>query len=155
MNERESPLYLFPRDCPRIATWVTHDTSEIDREQFYANGPARIKSCIDRTHEAAWRNGSIYRYSFDSEGFEDCHGYGDWISRTVQHPLEVELIDDLPAAAESCGMSVEIVDSLVALGRQLHDYKAMKWTTTLHVSMVRMGLLSGWEHSVTKPVFRG
>ncbi len=155
ISEQESPLYLFPRDCPRIATWVTEETSEGEREQFYAEGAARIKSFIDRSCETAWRTGGIYRYAFSSDGFEDCQGYGDWISRTVQYPVDVELIGDLPHAGEEHGMSVEIVDSLVSLGQRLYDFTTMKWTTTLHVSMVRMGLLPGWEHSTSKPVWTG
>ncbi len=153
IGEPESPLYLFPRDCPRIATWLTSETSASDREHFCANATARIKSYIDRAFESQWRTGQIYRYTFDAEGFEDCHDYGDWISRTVRHPIHVELIDNLPAAAEMHGMSVEVVDSLVDLGHRLHDFSAMRWTTTLHVSMVRMGLLPGWEHSTSKPVW--
>jgi len=155
ISESESPLYLFPRDCPRIATWVASETSESDREQFFVNGTARIKSFIDRAFESQWRTGQIYRYTFDAAGFEDCRGYGDWISRTVQHPIHVELIDNLPAAAEMQGMSIDVVDSLVALGHRLYDFSAMRWTTTLHVSMVRMGLLPGWDHSTSKPVWAG
>lgn len=155
MSERESPLYLFPRDCPRISTWVTPETSEDERDQFYAEGAARIKSFIDRAYETAWRTGRIYRYTFSADGFEDCQGYGDWISRTVQHPIEVELIPNLADAAEEHGMSVEVVDSLVSLGQRLHDFATMRWTTTLHVSMVRMGLLPGWEHATSKPVWTG
>jgi len=153
MSEGESPLYLFPRDCPRISTWVTGETSEAERKLFFASGPARIKSFIDRASEAHWRTGQIYRYTFDAEGFEDCQGYGDWISRSTQRPIHVELIDNLPVAAEKHGMSVDVVDSLVDLGHRLYDYAAMRWTTTLHVSMVRMGLLPGWDHSTSKPVW--
>jgi len=155
MQAVESPLYLFPRDCPRISTWVTDDTSESDRELFILSGTARIRSFIDRTFESQWRNGQIYRYTFDAEGFENCQGYGDWVSRSTQRPIGVELIDDLPAAAEAHGMSVEVVDSLVDLGHELHDYTTKQWTTTLHVSMVRMGLLPGWENSTSKPVWTG
>jgi len=155
MSEWESPLYLFPRDCPRIATWVTGETTEADCEDFFARGPARIKCFIDRGFELRWRTGLIYRYTFDSEGFENCHDYGDWICRTAQRPIRVELIDNLPAAAEMHGMLVEVVDSLVDLGHRVYDFTAMRWTTTLHVSMVRMGLLPGWEHSTSKPVRTG
>ena len=152
MNEWNSPLYLFPRDCPRISTWVTGETTEEHRREFNEKGPARIKSYIDRTTEDFWKNGHVYRYTFDPDGFIDGQDYGVWVSRTTKIPLGVELIDNLPLAAEQHGMSVEVVDSLVDLGHALHDYQSNTWTTTLHVSMVRMALLPGWNHAPSRPI---
>ncbi len=151
MTEAQSPIYLFPRDCPRIATWVAETTSADDAERFQAAGPARIKSYIDRGDESAWRGGQIYRYTFDSDGFEDGQDYGNWVSRSPQTPRSVELITDLPAFASEMGMSVQVVDSLADLGRELFDFEAGHWRTTLHVSMIRMNLLSGWNHRPAKP----
>ena len=144
------PLYFFPRDCPRIVTWVTDETSDEDRQSF---GRTKFRAYIDRSCEDSWRTGHIYRYTFDANGFEDCHGYGDWISRQTQTPLDVQLLNELPTAAALHGMSVEIVDSLVDLGHKFYDFEAKGWTTTLHVSMVRMGLLPAWDHAPSKPAW--
>lgn len=153
IDEWHSPNYLFPRDCPRIGVWPTESTSTDDRDTFQAFSTGRMKFWIDAQFKSAWRKGSIYRYEFDAKAdFIDCHDHGVWVSRETIRPITQELIVDLPGAAKSAGVEVEVVPSLVDVARRFYDFEAKVFTTTLHVSMIRMSLLPNWELAKGKPV---
>ncbi len=153
IDEWHSPNYLFLRDCPRIGVWPVETTSNDDQAAFQAFSTGRMKFWIDAKFESAWHNGSIYRYEFDSKAdFTDCHDHGVWVSRDTLRPVAEELITDLPEAAQVAGVEVEVVPSLVDVARRFFDFEAKVFTTTLHVSMIRMSLLPDWELAKGKPV---
>lgn len=151
IDEWHSPLYFFPRDCPRVGIWPVESTVDEERRDF---GGPRMRLLIDRRYEDKWRSGGIYRYTVDAAGFEDCRDHGVWVCSHTATPERVEHLPDLPRAVEDAGVAVEIVDSLVDVGLSLFDRDEGRFTTTLHVSMIRMSLLAGWPEPTVPNVPR-
>ncbi|MDF2901263.1 MAG: hypothetical protein K0Q62_1322, partial [Phenylobacterium sp.] len=50
IDEPHQPMYLFPRDCPRILLWPRPDTTAQDLERWWGGSPCRIIAHV----EAAW-----------------------------------------------------------------------------------------------------
>jgi hypothetical protein len=42
IDEWHQPMYLFPRDCPRILIWPTERTTAEDRRRYWGAGSARM-----------------------------------------------------------------------------------------------------------------
>jgi hypothetical protein len=153
IDEWHSPLYFFPRDCPRIALWPEFATTSSDRSQFQADCASRILIYLDQSSETYWREGKLFRYEFSrKDGFEDCKDHGVWVSRGSATPIAKEELTDLPKLALEADVDVSVVPQLGAVARQLYNYEEMRFNTTLHVSMIRLALLPGWDGPGGKPV---
>lgn len=133
IDERHSPLYWFPRDCPRIGVWKD-------------DSPIRV--FIQADWVTFLEEARLWRYDFDSSGWEDCHDHGCWVSRVPVRPLAVELLTDLPTLHGH----LEVVDSLARLAESLYDYERSEFRTDEHVSMIRLSNLTGWSRPSGKPV---
>jgi hypothetical protein len=136
IEEARQALYLFPRDCPRILLWPTHDTTAADLDRWWGG-----RHCAAIAHiEWAWferlNTASIHRYELSAERFEDLHDAGMWVARTQVRPLGRETLSDLPAALRTQRVELRILDSLVPL-------KSV-WSTSLHASGVRLRNAEGW-----------
>jgi hypothetical protein len=136
IEDRRQPMYLFPRDCPRILIWPTPATTPADRQLWFGDGPDRIIAHI----EAAWlervRAGRIHRYELPAASFEDLDDAGMWISRTPVRPLAMQTIDDLPAELAARGAELRVMERLTSL----HGL----WETSLHCSGVRLRHAQDW-----------
>jgi hypothetical protein len=103
IDEAHSPLYWFPRHCPRISVWAT--TAAQQRVLTDTFGTESNRICAAECH---WltrvRDASIFRYSFDPSSFAPwTEADGQYISGDVVVPESVEVLDDLlglHAAAE-------------------------------------------------------
>lgn len=140
IDDEHQPMYLFPRDCPRILIWPTPGTTQADRDRWFPSGGGRMIAFV----ETAWRErllaARIYRYELPSDVFESLKDAGMWISRDPVAPIGFETITDLPAALAAQGAELRVVDSLVPL-------RALS-TTSLHFSGIRLRNAQGW---VTAP----
>jgi hypothetical protein len=137
-----SPLYLFPRDCPRIGVWPIDSTCDQDRRWFEETSRNRIVLFIDQRFEGSWRSEGIYRYEFRRDGFIDCQDHGVWVNRSTVYPVTCESLTDLPAECQLAGVEVRVVPNLAEKAREFFDYESKTFRTTLHVSMIRMSLLA-------------
>lgn len=107
---------------------------------------------IDSRFEKSWREESLFRYRFDpADGFVCNNDYGDWVSRNTVVPMEVFELIDLPAEAEKARCEVSVVPSLSVFAANYYDFEQAVFTTTLHISMVRIGLLPDWPGSPGNP----
>lgn len=103
MDAEHSPLYWFPRDCPRISVWADDDAHRAILRDTFETDATRICAC-----ESHWvdgmRRARVYRYTFAGDGFAPSTGaQGQYISGEVVTPQSVEVLDDLMglhAAAE-------------------------------------------------------
>lgn len=149
-----SPLYFFPRDCPRIAIWPVESTSNQDRETYNSWTDKRMRLFVEQSDENDWRTGELIRYDFNPlDGFIDTGDHGVWISRQNVRPLASTRILNLPQAAIQAGVEVIVTPSLLETARHFFDFEARQFLTSLHVSMIRTSVKPDWPIPVTKPVF--
>ena len=136
IEERRQPMYLFPRDCPRILIWQTPATKDADLAPWWGERCDQIIVHIEWAWVERVRTGRICRYELPAEGFEDLEDAGMWISRAPVEPLGMEVIDDLPAALAACGAELRVMPSLTPL----RDV----WSTSIHASGIRLRNAAGW-----------
>jgi hypothetical protein len=130
IDEWHQPMYLFPRDCPRILIWPTEDTSAEDFTQYFGDSNARMVAFIEEAWFPGLRDGALYRYELPQGPFESLDDAGMWVSRVAVQPLYKLLLNDLPRALDESGVELRIIDSLGVL----RDV----WETSLHASGLRL-----------------
>jgi hypothetical protein len=130
IDEWHQPMYLFPRDCPRILLLRTKSSTRDDIDAYWQGSDARMIAYAEREWEERVRAESIFRYELPAASFEDLKDAGMWVSRGPVEPLGVELFKDLPAELAAQGVELRFVESLAPL-------KAV-WDTSLHASGIRL-----------------
>ncbi|MFE1246146.1 DUF6886 family protein [Fictibacillus sp. NPDC058756] len=132
IDEERSPLYLLPRDCPRIGFWATPETSDDDREKYLHTTSADKIIAIESNWLDRLQNTKLYRYSFAPDHFTMMdEGAGYFVSYETERSLEMEAVGSLLGAMVQKGVELRIMPSLQPLAEQLPK-------TTLHYSMIRM-----------------
>jgi hypothetical protein len=134
--ETHEPMYLFPRECPRILLWPTPETTEADYTQWFGENTARFIAYI----ETAWldrvRRETMYRYEMPAGQFEDIDDAGMWVSRLDTVPLNVVPLHDLPHELAMRKVELRALDRLTPLKNI--------WQTTLHASGIRLRNAQDW-----------
>lgn len=123
------PMYLFPRDCPRILLWPLTTTTLEDRRAHWTT-PRRMIAYIERGWLNRLSETVLYRYALPGEEFQSLDDAGMWVSRSAVTPADVKEIADLPKALDDADVELRAVASLARL-------KSL-WTTSLHVSGIRL-----------------
>ncbi|OZB96183.1 DUF6886 family protein [Paenibacillus sp. XY044] len=132
IDEYHAPHYYFPRECPRVCLWPKDDTRDMDVERFFGMSKANRIIAIETGWYERVKQGTIYRYAFDSADFElEEENAGYYVSRHPVIPMEVERIDDLIAAILNEGIELRITPSLQPLREQILK-------STVNFSMIRM-----------------
>jgi hypothetical protein len=123
IDEWHSPIYWFPRDCPRIVRFAPF---------------GKIMIWIPGAWEDRWRTATLSAYEFDSsQGFESREDHGVWVSRQSVVPVAQHELADLPEQHALRGTKVQLVDSLIPIAESLYDFEKEVFRTTDHVSMIR------------------
>ena len=131
------PLYLFPRECPRVLLWPTEATRPEDRAAWLGPGDARMIAHIEADWLERFRRGRIYRYTLPGAPFEALDDAGMHVARTAVEPLAVEPLDDLPAALAAAGVELRVLDDLARL--------RPAFASTLHASGIRLRNSRSWN----------
>ena len=132
-----APMYLFPRDCPRILLWALSSTSEADHVRWFGASEARMLAHIEWAWLERLRTASLFRYTFDDAPFEDLHDAGMHVGREAIAPLSVEAVGDLFEAQRAAGLELRVMESLAPLRGV--------WDTSLHASGIRLRNAKGWN----------
>ena len=130
IDDWHAPMYLFPRDCPRVFAWPTDATTAPDRQAFTAITSCRMVAHIEKRWFDRLSRAKLFRYTLPADGFESLDDAGMWVARNAVTPTSVERIEDLPRALERAGVELRILPSLQTL--------QPLWSTSLHVSAIRM-----------------
>jgi hypothetical protein len=133
IDQAHQPLYLFPRDCPRLLVWPIEQTAEQDRERWHAlrkDEATRFLAFVEEAWRDRLRAAQLYRYEFAASGFESLADAGMWVARREVEPIAVERLDDLPACLAAEQVELRTVHSFASLA----DLRA----SSLHVSAIRM-----------------
>jgi hypothetical protein len=136
IDEMHEPMYLFPRECPRILIWPVGSTSERDRIEWFPNGSPRVIAHIERAWLERLSCESLVRYEFPLDKFENLKDAGMWVSRAPVRPLASRVLSDLPAELKRREVELLVLESLLPL-RDI-------WKTTLHASGIRLRNAQGW-----------
>jgi len=120
IDEEHSPLYWFPRDCPRVTAWPRNSVEAAAFRTAFATDARRVHAIetgwLDRMTSAV-----VYRYVLDATDFspwEDASG--QWICEHDVEPLSVAPIGDLLALHRDAGIELRIVDTLWPLRDLAH-----------------------------------
>jgi hypothetical protein len=97
IDEAHSPLYWFPRHCPRISVWANDADQQAVLSELFATEASRICAV-----ESQWldriRRAHIYRYAFAGAPFAPwAEADGQYIAGEVVYPERVDVLDDLMA----------------------------------------------------------
>jgi len=135
-----SPLYYFPRDCPRIMFWPLETTTVADRAHWLGASEATQVAAIEWGWLDRVRATRLFRYIFDASSFWKLEGPntspGTWLSEETVVPLRVEPVGDLLAALRDANVELRLMPSLTPL-------KGI-WNSTLHASGVRLRNAQDW-----------
>lgn len=96
IDDWHQPLYLFPRDCPRILLWPTAATTEADRARHWPDEPVRMLAYVEQGWLDRIARAVIHRYRLPAATFRALGDAGMWVSRDAVDPETVEMLDDLP-----------------------------------------------------------
>lgn len=129
-----SPLYLFPRECPRIGVW---------------NDSGDFRLYIQEDWVERWLSAVLFRYDLPTESFIDCQDHGVWVSRSEVKPLGIVRLTSLP---DHCPWPVHAVPSLLEQAGEFYDFSQGRFAGPDHVSMIRMSNLKDWPGNVGSPV---
>ena len=132
-----APLYLFPRDCPRILLWRTETSGETDARRWMPDPRARMAAFVEARWLDRLRSARLVRYSLPSDGFEPLDDAGMHVSRTAVMPLGADAVSDLPAALAAEGVTLTALPDLTPLRGV--------WDSSLHASGIRLRNAQGWQ----------
>jgi len=130
------PLYLFPRECPRILIWPTASTSEADRYHWFGEQTCRAIAFIEAAWEQRVRTTTLYRYDLPLEGFKAIDDVGMWVSAAAVRPLGRSVHHDLPAELAVKNVELRTLPRLTPLRRL--------WQSSLHASGIRLRNAQDW-----------
>ena len=136
IDEWHSPMYLFPRDCPRILLWPLPTTTAEDRARWWGARTARMIACVEWAWLERIQTTTLYRYTFAGDAFESLDDAGMWVSRGAVRPLAVAPLDDLLGALRAAEVELRVMESLLPLRGV--------WETSLHASGIRLRNAEGW-----------
>jgi hypothetical protein len=137
IDELHQPMYLFPRDCPRVLYWPTSTTTPEDYRRLWGERSCAVVAHIEWSWLDRLRTAILHRYEFLEADFMNLHDAGMWVSRTPITLIKVETLRDLPAELRGQGVEVRVMESLVPL-KEL-------WKTSFHVSGIRLRNARDWK----------
>lgn len=135
IDDEHSPLYLFPRECPRIILWRTPETSTADADRFLEPA-ARMTAYVEKNWEIRIKKSVLFRYEMPATSFVDLGDAGMHVARNSVKPLSCEYLSDLTSELAAAKVELRILDSLTPL----RDV----WSSSLHVSGIRLRNAVGW-----------
>ncbi|WP_221567385.1 DUF6886 family protein [Alkalihalobacillus sp. TS-13] len=130
IDRAHSPLYLFPRNCPRIAFWKNVRTKTEDTQTF--NVDTRMVIVIENRWVERLKSGVLYQYTFGGDSFK-CfdRNAGYYTSRSTVVPTSVQRLERLPQLLEKEGIEIRCLPTLKSLRYEIPS-------STLSFSMIRM-----------------
>jgi hypothetical protein len=82
IDDWHSPLYLFPRDCPRILVWPKKSTTADDLKKWWDGRTCRMIAHIEWAWFERVTDARLYRYELPEKDFECLGDAGMWVSRS-------------------------------------------------------------------------
>jgi len=137
IDDWHQPLYLFPRECPRILIWPTERTSAEDRASWWGDRQCRMVAHIERAWWDRFSTAQLFRYELPAAAFEPLNDAGMFVSRGSVEPLAMERITSLPTSLRSCDVELRLMERL----SPLRDV----WNSSMAASGIRLRNAEGWQ----------
>ncbi|MDX8351234.1 DUF6886 family protein [Cognatiyoonia sp. IB215182] len=128
-------LYLFPRECPRILMWRTKQSRTVD-QRIWLQG-ARQVAFVEKRWMPQITRGRLYQYGFRGTAFRSLDDIGMYVADTPIQPSYMRVINNLPIALSSAGVTLRALPTLAPL--------KSAWDTSLHVSGIRLRNARDWN----------
>jgi hypothetical protein len=135
VEAKHTPLYLFPRDCPRLAVWADEGARSEDIEWLRQRTARRVLLAVDASWADRVATGTVYRYDVPADTFFAIHDSLALVSRVPVCPVGVTVIDNLPKAIMDADAMLAVVGNLSDFARSIEE-------STLNAAMIRMGQLT-------------
>ena len=120
IDEERSPLYWFPRDCPRVTAWPRNDVEATAFHVAFATDACRVHA-IEEGWLERMATVTVYRYELDAADFAQWNdASGQWICDHDVEPFSVAPVGDLLALHRDAGIELRVVDSLWPLRDLAH-----------------------------------
>jgi hypothetical protein len=87
IDEWHEPLYLFPRNCPRVLVWPGPRTTEEDRARWWGSRACRMIAHIEWAWWGELSKAQLFRYELPPDDFEPLDDAGMFIARVAVAPL--------------------------------------------------------------------
>ena len=136
IDDQHQPMYLFPRECPRILLWATPKTKTEDYDYWWQGSSSKVLAYIEEAWLERVQNETIYRYEMPSSSFDDIRDAGMWVSKVAVKPLRLDTLSDLPKAHQNHDIELRVLDDLLPL-------KGV-WRSSLHASGIRLRNAQHW-----------
>nr|WP_315865239.1 DUF6886 family protein [Acaryochloris thomasi] len=130
IDEWHQPMYIFPRECPRILLWRKKNTTDRDAEKYFGSSTFRMLAYIEKGWEAMLKEAIVYRYELPCHTFTSLDDAGMWVSDETVHPIEKLAYSDLPRCLLEDDVELRVIPSLSVLRDA--------WDSSLHVSGIRL-----------------
>jgi hypothetical protein len=119
IDAQHSPLYWFPRFCPRVSVWATDDAQQETLTARFATDASRICAA-----ETGWldriRACRLYRYEFEMSRFSPWDDAdGEFVSSETLEPDRVVALDDLLGLHAAADLELRITPKLGGLMDQI------------------------------------
>jgi hypothetical protein len=141
IDEWHAPMYLFPRDCPRILLWQLPTTTKEDAERWFGASEARMIAHLEYAWLERMHSVPIYRYTLPPDTFVSLDDAGMHVSRETIAPMSIQPVGDLVAALRAASVELRLMERLTPLRGV--------WDTSLHASGIRLRNAQGWEYEPT------
>ena len=136
IDDWHQPMYLFPRDCPRVLLWRKEGSTLQDVDEYFGDSAARILAYVETRWLQRIESAVIARYELPPDSFASLEDAGMWVSREPVRPIAVRTLSDLPARLHGQGVELRCLELLSPLKKV--------WNTSLHASGIRLRNAQGW-----------
>lgn len=120
ISEEHSPLYWFPRDCPRVTAWPRNEEEAAAFRVAFATDAHRVHA-IETGWVERMSTTAVYRYELDVADFAPWNdASGQWVCDHAVEPLAVTPIGDLLSLHRDAGIELRVVENLWPLRDLAH-----------------------------------
>jgi hypothetical protein len=137
IDDWHAPMYLFPRDCPRILLWPLPASTPEDLERWWAGRTCRMAAFVEQRWLDRLHGARLWRYELPADRFESLEDAGMWVSGEAAIPVAVTVIEDLPGALAASDVELNVLPDLLPLREA--------WSSTLHASGIRLRNAVDWK----------
>ncbi len=132
-----APLYLFPRECPRIVMSKPVTSSETDISRYWIDPTKPFVAFVEDRWVDRIKATTLYRYTFESVGFVCLEDVGMHVIDKEVQPVEMTALPDLLGELQAAEVELQIRHDLSGL--------ADAWDSSLQVSGIRLRNAQNWK----------